>query len=493
MPKKKAIHSKTDLQAETLPLDLLHAQLDDLSPRSRNVMGTYLKGDEDNTLKWLPLFDQDFPFTSIQKCGVISQVELRAFFKNLEKELLQLQAGDVQDRAWSLFMISTCRKYGISVPVSITYSPLLLVDTILSKSDTFSATYRQTMKEMLAIYTDHPKRLTDLTTEFAVTNERVRQVRESLVKKIAKVLAWFRDHRLAFVQMPVPSGSLVIVDDALRNKLNREYGVSFSRQFMAWCIAQLDQRFSLLGVVEDVLFSSLAKHSFRHNWQYIYALSNQFPVDKIAKTIEALDGHVRSRREMRSTLSIRDFMPKDVAAKAADPEWNAVLKTLLHREFDLDLLADGTFKLFPNSHRHLAEYFYDILSERKKRTSGSDIVDILSEQYPEVKCNKSSVGALTWCDDRFVNYGKKIYGLAEWHKGELWLRKGTIRDFAYEYLKKKNMPVSYTELTQYILPLRPTSSHWSIINNLKIAEDHDFLVRDGFVSFRKPRKNKGDN
>lgn len=483
---KKTDKIKPELRE--LPLDILKARLDKLSVRSRNVVRTYLKDDEDNTLKWLKLFEENFPFTSIRNCGTRSATELRQFFNELEEEVLLLQAFDQEDRIWFSFVVKACRQYGLPTPFKKVYQPLGLMDALLTKSRTFSAAERLAIQEVLAVYTEQPKKLTDLTNEFSISRERVRQLRFIALSKIQNILEWLRLHQPMLISFPDHDKAIISLDASASAALNREHGVNFSRHFLTLYIAQVDRQRVLLGNQEDVFFATIMTHRTAHNWRSLYAVSDTLPHDKLNETVETLDKHVRKLRKKLRTWHIGKFMPKDMADKAANPVWHKALKTLLKGEFDLDLQQDGTFVLEPNGKRHLVDYFYDLLAEKKSRMSAAEIAELMEKRYPEVKFKLKSIMALTIADERIVHYGKGVYGLAEWNDAGPKLREGSIKKFALEYLEKKKKPVTYDELSGYVLQFRPNSNKWSIVVNLKSDKTYDFQVGGGEIALKRWQK-----
>lgn len=445
MAKKK---DKIELEVSELPLDILKARLDKLSVRSRNVVRTYLKDNEDNTLKWLKLFDEKFPFTSIRNCGRRSATELKQFFHELEEEVLLLQAFDHDDRIWFSFVVKACRHYGLPTPFKKVYKPLELMDVILTKSRTFSAAERLTIQEVLAVYKEQPKKIPELSNEFSISKERVRQLRFIVMDKIQDILVWMRLHQPMLIAFPDHNKPIITLDESTSAELNREHGVKFSRHLLTWYIAMVHRKRFLLGNLEDVFFATKMTHRTVHNWRSLYAVSDTLPADQLNETVETLDKHVRKLRKKLCTWHISKFMPKDTADNAANPDWHDALKTILKGEFDLDLRKDGTFVLEPNGKRHLVDYFYDLFTEKKSRMKATEIADLMKERHPEVKFKMNSIMSLTSTDERFVHYGKQVYGLAEWNDAGSKLREGSIKKFALEYVEKKKKPVTYDGLSR---------------------------------------------
>ena len=78
--------------------------------------------------------------------------------------------------------------------------------------------------------------------------------------------------------------------------------------------------------------------------------------------------------------------------------------------------------------------------------------------------------------ERFVYFGRSsTYGLKKWENELDNFKGGTIRKIAHEYLNAYSSPKHISEISNYILKYRSNSTEYSILQNLKLEENGNFI------------------
>lgn len=147
---------------------------------------------------------------------------------------------------------------------------------------------------------------------------------------------------------------------------------------------------------------------------------------------------------------------------------------LLEKELNLEHESSRTVLLPKNAEKSGDTLVYEILREKGHPMHLSEILQRLTELAPGHRIKTDNqLRPVLFVNADFVPLGKtSTYALKEWG-----MKSGTIKDLAYEFVSKSDVPVAFEDIANYVQMYHPGNSRNSIWANLC------YYASDMFVYF----------
>jgi hypothetical protein len=167
------------------------------------------------------------------------------------------------------------------------------------------------------------------------------------------------------------------------------------------------------------------------------------------------------------------------------PEIVRVCEQLLYHEINLIINKDNLLPFERNTRKLIYEYPLEILEASGKLMTVDEITLAVQKKYSDLDVTPNSIRASLGDRDHFLFVGRSsTYGLKRWENEYEYLRGGTIRQLAQEYLEKFDEPKKIKEIAVHISKFRAETYERSILDNLKALPGKFVFFRGAYVGLR---------
>jgi hypothetical protein len=313
-----------------------------------------------------------------------------------------------------------------------------------------------------------------IANKLNLSRERVRQLQSSLENELIFILRPLnRLYQLNYFNYNFElNKSLIVLDNDLMIKINTKEDVNFNLNFITliYCIF-LNETHNLLFLKlsgeKKVIFNKkylIEKKFYRHfNFE-----------DFFTKMFLLTNKKNNYTYNIKKTDIINEFLSS--SDENIIEELDYICSIIIKNEFNIKI-NNEYFIINRNTKKELFEYIYEILDERGKMKKVEEIYIEIKKKIPELNVSLESVRSTLQRDkERFVYFGRSsTYGLKKWENELDNFKGGTIRKIAHEYLNAYSSPKHISEISNYILKYRSNSTEYSILQNLKLEENGNFI------------------
>lgn len=328
------------------------------------------------------------------------------------------------------------------------------------------------MKEFLLIFRGGIERdLDDMANELSLTRERIRQLANKQIKTLEGIISSWKD-LLANYHYPI------FEKDAWITMCEKE-GVAFTQNFVKWLISLIDDTVHLIG---DPISAFKTYHG-RIRPLYLIP-KNIYDVFCVGDCINELKNLCNNKRYEDESINLQDFLCRFFRNEILFEKLNDIenfVRRIINAEMDC-YISDMDIVFPSNAEKPVADIVEDIIRDKGDAMCLQDIYEAYIKLYPHrTSIEPKHIRAHIHTNKSIRPIGRSgKYTLAEWKEG--YVRGGTIREFAYEYiLDNPNHIVSLSNLCEYIAKFREDVEEDNIQANL-LAESsgrYSLFLKDG--------------
>lgn len=313
-----------------------------------------------------------------------------------------------------------------------------------------------------------------IANKLNLSRERIRQLQSNLENElILKLGPLKRLYQLNYFNYNFElNKSLIVLDNDIMIKINTKENVNFNLDFITLVYS------IFFNETHNLLWLKLnGEKKLIFNKKYLIQKKyyKYFKFEDFFSKIFLL-----STKKNKQTYSIKTIDIINEFLSTSDEnileEINNICSIILKLEFKIKIKL-GHVIMQRNTKKELYEYLYAILDERGKMKKVEEIYLEIKKKIPELNVSLESVRSTLQRDkERFVYFGRSsTYGLKKWENELDNFKGGTIRKIAHEYLNAYSSPKHISEISNYILKYRSNSSEYSILQNLKLEENGNFI------------------
>lgn len=458
----------------------------ELSARSQNAIIKFLGAEPNLVLLRDKVFSKlMFDLNSIKNIGESSSAEVNKYFneiKNFIKDVYKKSEESQLDILEIEFLLkSRFKNIDTTIFLEEHNSIFRLIDSLINNYYLFNESDTYILKNTFNLYKNSSFcRLEDIGKKIDLSGERVRQKRVSLFEKLGSNLEFFKNfNKNILINYRIDNNSQsVIINEEIENFINSIDKTNFSKQFITLIFSVfLQDKFVIIGNIEDALMLKDSNARFRHNWLNIYLIKKEiFKNFDINNFIEDIDCRLNERNDESYKFNFKSYLSKFLKENDFTilDEILSTCEKILFEEFNLLLSINEEIVFERNTLKTLPEYALEALEDLGVPSHVDEIdyhVRVLNPTF-----DKKITNANLKRDFGFVPFGRKsVFGLKKWEFENNTIKGGTIRSIAEEFLLNYNKPMHIGEIAEYILKYRPESNEKSIIYNLKMEDNNRFL------------------
>jgi len=493
---KNAIHGKsleeiisslTRTQREVIN-SFIVINSDNLSVRSRNGIDKFLDGNfkVKNFAEKL-LLSKNLKIKEIDNIGAKCIPELDVYISIVKDFILEVsQLNDEKQ------LITLKNEYLIQKTFSISKIPPKILESenifqltnfLLDNNAFFNESYTAIIKKSFKIY-QNEKELTrdEVALEMNLTKERVRQIIKNVLDTFYEKLLFlknFNDNLFQNYGLDISTKHIEITDEIVIS-VNNVNDTDFSKEFISFLLSvYLNNDFSLLGNIEDVLLSRFSNSRNRHNWNNIYLIRTNI-IDNLDFTlfVNNIGERISERIEQTYSFNFKSYLSrftKKIEIETIDSIF-PVAEKIISDEFGLYLDLDDNIVFKRNTIKQAYQYAYEALENLGRPAKVKEITEKIIELYPNYETDERKVSTSMKRKNGFVPISRtSVFGLKKWENEIDDFKGGTIRSITIEFLEQFNEPRHISSITKYVLKYRPKSNDKSIYYNLRIDESKTFI------------------
>ncbi len=490
-PEKKLLTTITNFartQREVVN-SFIEINTNNLSNRSKNAITSFLNGNlKIRNISERILDNAKFNFQDIKNVGTKTVTELTSFFDTIidfiEKVAEVENENDLVALRNRFFIQKTFSISSIPIEILESQSIFSLVDFLISKDVIFEKNENSIFQKAFKIYDNQPAHtLDEIAQELNISRERVRQIRKGILEKLFTNFQFLRnlDDDIYQKYSLDKNQQLINVDEDLNKLINQINKTNFSTEFNSILIySYLQDKFELLGNLEDVLQPKTFNSRDRHNWDNFYLISqdltNLFDFHYLADDI---DKRLNDRIEETYWFHFKSYLTSFM--KVEDSSLITlvlpVAEKIINKEFDLFIDLNDNIVFKRNTVKQVPEFAIEALEKLGVPSNIEEIYKLIEKDFPEITKSKEALRGSLQRTPEVIYFGRSsTYGLKKWETEKEGIKGGTIKDIILDYLENKNYPVHILELLNEVHRYRKETNAKNIITNLKLDPQNQFLI-----------------
>ncbi|MGY0407614.1 MAG: sigma factor-like helix-turn-helix DNA-binding protein [Polaribacter sp.] len=489
---KTIIPKLTRIQREAINSFIL-VNTNDLSVRSKNAIMIHLKKNLNiKNFAEKRLLSDSFNVRYIKSIGTKCVPEIEFYISIIKDFLIKVSESDNEKHLISLknnFLIQYT--FSISkIPNEILESEsiFLLTDFLLNQNALYNEAHTIIVKKAFKIYQNQKKlRSNDIAEEVNLTKERIRQIRKRCLSNLFDKLSFirnFNDDLLHKYNIDVTSNQIEINANVV-NIINNTNKTNLSRGFITYILfVYLNNDFTLIGNIADVIQPKYFNSSNRYNWNNLYLIKKELAItidfNALAKDI---NNRISNRIEKSYTFSFKSYLSKFLTDNNIDvlDLVFPIAEKIINDEFELYLDLEKNLIFKRNTSKNAYEYAYEALEQLGRPSKVKEIFEKVLELHPNYNTEEAKIRICMKRKDGFVPIGRKsVFGLKKWEKELENFKGGTIRAISEEFLLNFNAPQHKKEIENYVKQFRPKTNANSIYNNLHADESNTFVFYENY-------------
>lgn len=496
-PLEEILANLTRIQREVIN-SFIQVNTNSLSVRSKNAISQFLNYNfKVRNFAEKIFLNKHFSVQRIENVGKKSIPELEIYFSLVKDFLMEVIETDDKKKLITLknnFLIQ--RTFSVSkIPIEILESESIfqLVDFLLNQNLCFEKSQMEIITKGLKIYNNYSEfTLDEIANLSGLTGERVRQIRKLSLEQMPNKLLFIRNFNEDLFQnygIDISANQIEITQD-LANNINNRNNTNFSKEFVTLILSvYLQDDFSLIGKIEDVLQPKYSNNRNRHNWNNLYLVRKEL-ISKLDFELltNDIDERINERIEETYSFNFRSYLSKFISNEDIETIDLVfpIAENIVNDECKLYLDLDDDIVFQKNTAKQAYEYAYEALEKLGKPSKVQTIFKKVKELFPNYETDVNKVRASMKRKDGFVPIGRNsVFGLKKWEKELNDFKGGTIRSITAEYLGQSKEPKHITKITEYVLKYRPKSNEKSIYYNLRIDESETFaFFKNSFIGLK---------
>lgn len=274
---------------------------------------------------------------------------------------------------------------------------------------------------------------------------------------------------------------IIYVDVDLNKLINQINNTNFSAEFNSILIySNLQNKFELLGNLEDVLQPKTFNSRGRHNWTNFYLISQDLTnLLDFYNLADDLDKRLNDRIEETYGFDFKSYLTSFMKLENSSLITFVlpVAEKFINKEFDLyiDLYDNIIFKR--NTVKHVYEFAIEALEKLGVPSNIEEIYKLIKKDFPKITKSIEALRTSLQRTPDVIYFGRSsTYGLKKWEKEKEGIKGGTIKYIILDYLENKNYPVHILELLNEVHRYREPTNAKNIITNLKLDPQNQFII-----------------
>lgn len=320
----------------------------------------------------------------------------------------------------------------------------------------------------LSITSGNPlEELTDVASSLGLSRERVRQLRETCLKKLL-------GYPKAISRAGLLDGFIYQTQSGYDfRRIREEEDVDFSDDFITVCVSTTTATLTLIGNYRDALLKPSSPS--RHLYLVPKSLNAIFSFILFINKIEEM---IKEKRFYPYRDDLEAFVRGLLTIEIPDEDFYAIVRecrNILLKGYPDNIINSQVF--FPVNARKTIPYLIeDILREFNRPMTAEEICEQLNQRYPDLEQVPSRIGPNALRNSNIVAVSRSsTYALVEWDHTEK--RGGTIRDLAVEYLNSLFQPIApLSDICEYIAKFREDVKESSVKANLWAESNNRFSM-----------------
>lgn len=459
-----------------------------LSVRSYNGLNDFAKS-QINLKQLIVLLDPDFDLRSIKNIGQLSEAELLAFLSDIRNKLKRPDNLDA-DIPKQLFINQFSKKIRCQPSIlNDLYSRCVkddklylfaFIQQLFDKRILFSEnqwTVFRTAFNFWNHYSYHP--LVEISKLLGLTDERVRQIRKNIYKKLDFTFSFVYDIDNIYYHTLDVNNDFIDVNEELLASIQQEEHVNFNKLFILKMLSiKLSKSHKLIGDLESNLYKTNTTANYQKSFNKVFLVCNEYVKDYDLKALfKDMYKRIAVPSSKTYSLPLHQYLLPFIK-KNADTDTHRLLditKFVITEEFGPDLISGDHIFFYRNKRVKLYEHIYEALCQIDAPATVDDIYLKMLEINPDLPNSGKSVRTtMIKNSDVFISFGKtSIYGLKEWEATKN-IRGGTIKQLAIEYLQTQSKPQHIKEILAYVNQFRNTNVN-NLITNLRLDKKNTFV------------------
>ena len=438
---EETIVSLSRIQREVINSFIL-VNTNSLSVRSKNAISQFLNGNFSvRNFAEKILLNKKFILASIDNVGKKSILEREVYISIVNDFIISVKEANDEHQLITLknsFLIR--QTFSISkIPIEILQSESIfqLTDFLFENNAFFNKNHNSIIQQALKIYNNTEDRtLEEIAIKNNLSRERVRQIRKDCINELFEKLSFIKNFNDDLFQNYGIDLSLDIIEvkENLVSQINIRNKTNFSKEFISYILAvYLNENFSIIGNIEDILQPKYFNNKNRHNWNNFYIFNKKLSKIDFISFANDIDRRLNDRIEETYSFNLKSYLSRfidDLDIEVIEPAF-PVAEKIINDEFALYLDVDDNIIFKKNTIKQAFEYSCEALENLGKPSKVEEITKKIKELHPNYETDEKKVRASMKRKDGFVPIGRtSVFGLKKWENEIEDFRGGTIRSIS---------------------------------------------------------------
>jgi hypothetical protein len=494
-----------DTQLEIIK-NYIDINLNNLSNRSRNVLGTYLGGNFDlSNIKNKILDDENFSFKRLRNSGIKTITELEVFIDKLIDYVQKFDENDLIEKQFEIkksieinFIEKTFSISKIPKEIIEANSIFSIMEYLININAIFNNNENIIFKKTFRIYNNQlAYSLDNIVYEINMSIGKIRQIRNRILFKLSNQFLFlqsikddiFNKYKINLFQ------DIIFIDNELNDNINKLNKTNFSKDFTTLIIySHLSLEFDLIGNLEILLYPKHFNSRSEHNWNNLYICRKQQIIYfDINCFVNDINNRLKDKIEETYSFNFKSYLQNFIKIydNSTLIQILPIAEKIINEEFDIFIDVNDNITFRKNTLKTINEYVIDILDQLGKPTQINEIYNLVIKEHPDITKSPEALRGSIQRSSEFIFFGKSsTYGLKKWEIEKEGIKGGTIKDIVLEYLNKNDDPIHIIEILNEVHKYREKTNTKNIITNLKLDPQNQFLFfNQNFVGLRNKTYN----
>ncbi len=412
-----------------------------LSKRSQNAISCVI-GDKlilkyflENIFK-----NKSFTVSKIRNVGILSADEIERFLERI-KNIINEVVNEKDEKHIIKYLLQNRFNLKELLISEVSNNSIVSICNILIKKNAFFKSKKnQIFVESFEIYQNKkPSNLTQIIEKVGLTRERIRRIRleclNALPEKL-ELLTIIDDDLYNNYEIDI-NDEYIPIDDAKTVKINTNFNTNFNKAFLTFLFSIfLQEKFTIIGNIKDVLLSKQSKVNSKHNWKNLYLVNKEIPnLINIDNLIQDLSSRIQKKNDEDYYFDFKGYLSEFVnnADVMLLDKISPFCEHLINQELHVYLDENNEIVFKRNSLKKIHEYAFEALEALKKPSKVFEIHNKIKEKYPSYKVTEKNVRMSMKKKFGFVPIGKRsIFRLKKWEPESN--RTGIFKFFKKKYI-----------------------------------------------------------
>ena len=497
----KIIVSNLSLVQREIINNFIRINTSSLSVRSANAISHYLGANfKIKNFAEKILYSDYFDINNLKNIGAKSVPEISLYISIVKEYLINVSKSDDEKYLINLknsFLIKRLFP-DVDIPNEIlnTESIFYLIEFLLNKNALFDKTQTIIFKYAFKVYANQePKSLEVIADIVDLSRERVRQLRNTCSRELFERLTFIQnfDEDLYEKYSIDIDANDINIDENTIEIINDKNKTFFSKEFIVFLSSiLLEEKFFLIGYIEDVLQENYFRRRNRYRWQNFYLINKkiaqEFEFDSFVNDIYK---RINKRIDEVYSFNFKSYLSRFMKNNEADllNKLSPIAEKIINNEFELYLNLNDELIFSRNTLKSAYEYAYEALEEIGEPSHINEIYKKVSEIHPNYDTNEEKLRSAMQRSKIFTPVSRtSVYGLKKWENKWEDFKGGSMRDIVIEKLIKSNRPLHIVELLNEVHKYREETNIRNLITNLKLENNNLYIFfNQNFVGLSSKR------